>query len=136
MKSMSICKKIFIFVALILVLILLFISYGYINIKYSIGIPCAVNKAFGVYCPGCGLTRAVGAILQLDFVQAFRYNAFSLILIPLIFMIFVTFIWENIFGKISFISKIPTAVWIILFSCFFVYGIVRNFIPILQPEKL
>ena len=135
MKNIGAYKKICIFVGIILGLTLVAIAYEYINLKYNIGIPCAVNKVFGIYCPGCGLTRALGAMLRLDFIQAFKYNVFSLVLIPLIAIVFVTFIWEYIFDRSSFISKIPVAFWIILLGSFFIYGIVRNFIPVLQPTK-
>ena len=128
--------KVFKFVGFIILFILAIMGYGYINIKYNIGFPCAVNKMFGIYCSGCGLTRAGVAMLQLDFYQAFRYNAFSLILIPLLFLVVVGFIWEYVFDKSSFISKVPVAFWIFLFACVFIYGIIRNFIPDLQPMQI
>lgn len=43
---------------------------------------CWFRETFGLYCPGCGGTRMLRAILQLNFYQAFRYN-------PLIFLLLV-----------------------------------------------
>jgi len=42
------------------------------------GIGCVFLYLFGIECPGCGMTRALKCLLQLDLAGAFRYN-------PLIF---------------------------------------------------
>ena len=133
MTDKKIYRKIFIFVSCILVLVGAIIVFGFLNTRYNIGFPCVVNKLFGVYCPGCGLTRAGVAMMKLDFYQAFRYNALSVILLPLLFITIVAFFWEGIFNKSSFVSKIPISFWIVLFLLTLIYGIIRNFIPFLQP---
>ena len=136
MKHKELIGKIGLFIGIIVVLILLAVLYAYLDAKYNLGFSCTLNQLCGIYCPGCGLTRAGIAILQLDFYQAFRYNAFSLIIIPGIFFASVCFIWEVIFDKRSIISKIPIAFWFVLFVAFLGYGIIRNFIPFLQPIDL
>ncbi|MBQ8285684.1 MAG: DUF2752 domain-containing protein [Thermoguttaceae bacterium] len=40
--------------------------------------PCIFRKATGIYCPGCGSTRALRALLEGDFFAALRYNPFSI----------------------------------------------------------
>ena len=45
---------------------------------------CPFHKATGLDCPGCGLTRGVGALLEGDIVGAVQYNA----LIPLYLFVF------------------------------------------------
>ncbi|MCI8483850.1 MAG: DUF2752 domain-containing protein [Lachnospiraceae bacterium] len=46
-------------------------------------IPCVVQSTFGVYCPGCGGTRAAAALLQGDLITSFfchplvLYTAFT-----------------------------------------------------------
>ena len=35
---------------------------------------CKFKEVIGVPCPGCGITRALLCLLQLDFVGAFNYN--------------------------------------------------------------
>lgn len=42
------------------------------------GIGCFIKHFTGIPCPGCGITRALFALLRLDFASAFNYN-------PLIF---------------------------------------------------
>jgi len=36
--------------------------------------PCAIRAATGLYCPGCGGTRALLSMLDHDFRAALRYN--------------------------------------------------------------
>ena len=45
---------------------------------------CPFYSLLGLKCPGCGTQRALHAMLNLDFVQAARYNALLLVALPLI----------------------------------------------------
>lgn len=38
------------------------------------GVGCVFLHFFGIPCPGCGMTRALRALLRLDFAAAFAYN--------------------------------------------------------------
>ncbi|WP_127585605.1 DUF2752 domain-containing protein [Paenibacillus koleovorans] len=49
----------------------------------KLGIPCVFHTWTGLFCPGCGITRAALALLRLDVEQAFRYNALPFLLVPL-----------------------------------------------------
>ena len=49
----------------------------------GIGIPCVFREITGLYCPGCGMTRLVISLLELDPVQAFRYNMLAFFLAPM-----------------------------------------------------
>ncbi|MBQ3014183.1 MAG: DUF2752 domain-containing protein, partial [Clostridia bacterium] len=40
---------------------------------------CLMHRLF-IYCPLCGGTRAVAALLRLDFVAALKYNAFVVLM--------------------------------------------------------
>lgn len=35
---------------------------------------CLFKRLFHISCPGCGITRCFRAILNLDFINAFKYN--------------------------------------------------------------
>lgn len=55
----------------------------YFVIKNQFFLPCLFHEVTGLYCPGCGMTRAMIALLSFDVVSCFRYNA---LLIPLIIL--------------------------------------------------
>ena len=45
---------------------------------------CAFHKLTGLYCPGCGSTRALRRLLRGDLVGAFRYNPLLIVLSPVL----------------------------------------------------
>ena len=47
-------------------------------------IPCIFNMATGLYCPGCGGTRAAHLALNGDLVGALRQNALVVLALPLL----------------------------------------------------
>ena len=95
--------------------------------KFHLFLPCVFHEVTDLYCPGCGMTRAFLAILQLDFYQAIRYNLFS----PIVFVAGI-FLGGNVLykwyegKKSTILQKIPSLVW---YSCLLIlvsYGILRN----------
>ena len=56
-------------------LLALFVGYGLFYNITGYGIPCMLHKTTGLECPGCGLTRAIAAVVRLDFAAAFAYHA-------------------------------------------------------------
>lgn len=56
----------------------LLVAAGYlctVALFYVYKLPCVFQAAFGIPCPGCGMTRAVLAALRLDLAAAFGYHA-------------------------------------------------------------
>ena len=84
--------------------------------KYGIGIPCIFHKVTGLHCPGCGMTRAITSLIELNPYQAIRYNAL-LLLIP-----FYGLYWIL---KMKKIKKADIIVYILLVIVI-IYGILRN----------
>lgn len=50
----------------------------------GLSIPCPIKLVTGKYCPGCGITRMLFALLRLDFQAAFLANRFLFFLLPVI----------------------------------------------------
>ena len=48
----------------------------------DLAIPCMFYKFTGKYCPGCGLTRMILAMLRFDFYTALRQNCLLFFLLP------------------------------------------------------
>lgn len=85
---------------------------------------CPFLKFFHIYCAGCGGTRMILALLQLNFYQAFRWN-------PLMFILFIIGFIYLIFMGIYYIKKkeliVPTIrVGIALLVLLVIYMILRN----------
>ena len=115
-----------------IILFFLLICYYFLNQKLDIGIPCIFHELTGLYCPGCGITRLLFSLFELNFYQAFRSN--PLVFILLILSIFYLLI--KVILKIFNISiTIPNYIYYILLVIIILFGILRN-IPgfeILKP---
>ena len=79
---------------------LLFIFlYKKLKLKiYFFSIPCQIHDVLHLYCPGCGGTRAVRALLNFDISRSFLCNPFVLYLIVVFFYYYICMI-------IDFITK-------------------------------
>ena len=66
-------KKFIIFNIAISALVAGFVLFSYL-VKGKEGFECAFYTFTGLYCPGCGGTRALYAMLRLDILNAVRYN--------------------------------------------------------------
>ncbi|NLN41921.1 MAG: DUF2752 domain-containing protein [Clostridiales bacterium] len=82
-------------------------------------LPCVFNKVTGLYCPGCGMTRAVHSIMHFKFYQAIRYNALVVLIPPLliIYYLLIMFKWDSKYSKAIIYLAIAIAI---------LYGIARN----------
>lgn len=56
--------------------VLAIVALSYLGLSsIGLGIACPIHAATGFYCPGCGGTRAVKAVLRGDLPLAFHDNA-------------------------------------------------------------
>lgn len=86
---------------------------------------CPFYLLTGLKCPGCGSQRAIHQLLHLDIVQAFKYNAFLVLSIPLIVFLLLADILKYRLPKLYILSRNRFLSWGILV---FVVGwwILRN----------
>lgn len=113
--------------------------FYYLNKNYNIGLFCTIYELTGLYCPGCGMTRAVISLLNLDFYQAFRYNAFSIFLLPLLGIYLLTELYSWVFEKENVLfTKTPEWIFIVIVIMLILFGILRNFsaFSFLAPTKV
>jgi len=107
--------------------------YLFLNQTYGVSIPCIFHQVTGYYCPGCGITRAFFSLLQLDVVNAFRYNSLVICMLP-IFLISGGIGYYNwLYDKK--VKNVPDWTWYILILITILFGILRNtdLFSFLQP---
>lgn len=105
-------------------ILITFFSIVIILYYLQIPIPCLFNKITNLYCPGCGLTRMIDALLHFKLIEAFYYNAlvFTLIALFLIYLI-INIISYIIHKKVIMIPKYFSYILIVVAILF---AVLRN----------
>lgn len=130
MKHKSLAKRMTIllpFVAIILYCISDYVRAFMTNLP-----PCSFYTIYHVYCPACGNTRSVTALLQGDILTSLRFN-----IAPITLLLFALFGYIELatysFGKPVRLLPRKLGFYLVLLTFLFLYFIIRNFIPYLTP---
>jgi hypothetical protein len=89
---------------------------------------CLMHRFF-IYCPLCGGTRAVAALLRLDLLSALQYNAFVVLLCFVILALDI-WAWVRYFQKKEPLLHLPTWCWVAACVALVAYFILRNLLMI------
>jgi hypothetical protein len=90
-------------------------------------IPCPFHAATGLWCPGCGMTRAVHRLLRGDVLGALSFNIF----VPLVVLGATIGWWSWLAARawdrpVRWPARTATGWWLALGGTFVVYGVLRN----------
>lgn len=100
--------------------------YAFVCIRFGIGIPCPIHALTGLYCPGCGISRMMLALIRGDFGDMFRYNLVLPFILPVLAVLIVYDEVKYIrYGSIV-AGKIHNSICIIIIAVLLVYGVIRN----------
>ena len=121
-------KRLFLSIAVIFAVCALFLAHHILWRLTGFGIPCPYYKLLGIKCAGCGMTRAVFALLSLDIIGAHKHN---ILIIPMLAYIAwlvggVTLRYAR-HEKYPFDLK-PYAPHFIILTALVLYGTVRIFL--------
>jgi len=88
---------------------------------------CPLYQMTGLWCPGCGMTRATNALLRGDVAAAFGYNLFFPIFLGAIVVGWLAWMRRSL-GKLPLVafSKLPMWLPIALGASLIAFGVVRN----------
>ncbi len=120
-------KKIFTLILIWLVPFFTLFLYYSLYLMFDFSIPCFLHKLTNLYCPTCGITRLLIALLNGNIYEAFKYNQLMFILLPLVIIYFgiLSYLWikNKINRNFIIISKYLLFFVIVLLV---VFGIIRN----------
>ena len=109
---------------------------AYLILRYVTLWPCPSLTLLHIYCPGCGSTRAVAALLHGDLLLALRQDS----VIPVMLLMAVLYYLEfalKVWGVRFRFPVIHNKVFITaLFVCWLIYAVVRNFVPAIAPIEI
>ena len=129
MRNRPILYRIFLYLGCSLGIILVLLMYILLSDGLHINNECEIRRTIGLYCPTCGCSRMVLSIIHFKFYQAFRYNPFVFISLPVLIFVYVKqgicyiFMGKSIKGLDKFV--------IVYFIVIFIFGVLRN-IPALS----
>ncbi len=93
---------------------------------------CSFYNAYDIYCPSCGNTRSVTALLQGDIPSSLRYNIIPVLLALMGILGYIELITYS-FGRHIRLLPRRLSFYLILLAILMVYWIMRNFSPYLTP---
>lgn len=93
----------------------------------GISLPCVFHEVFGIWCPGCGVSRMLFKVYKADFIGAYYENRFLFSTLPFLLAAAVFRIYQYIEQK-PFKKTVWFIVGMIVYAlAFLVYGVLRNF---------
>ena len=102
-------------------------------LHYVTLLPCPSYTLLHIYCPGCGSTRAVGALMHGDVLLSLRQNpaiVVMLLLAALYYLEFALKVWGVRFRIPPLHNWKFIAALLVLWVA---YAVVRNFVPAVAP---
>ena len=123
-NKLKIKRLLIVLISFISILLLSFLYYK-TNKTYHIGFNCIFHEITNLYCPGCGITRAIFSLIEFDIIGAIKYNILIVTVIPLIIVNYLVKIinWINLKEQKEIY---PKTIWNLILIFVILFGILRN----------
>jgi hypothetical protein len=89
---------------------------------------CPIFRYLHVYCPGCGATRAVAALLHFRIADALHYNALVVLLVPTLLAYFAAAYGKAKRDEVFTWPRVPAMGLTALLVMSAAFGVLRNFL--------
>jgi hypothetical protein len=89
-------------------------------------LPCPFHQMTGLWCPGCGLTRATHHLLHGDLAGALSRNLFLPFIVVMAVWSWVTWVQHRLGRPSRGPDAIPKQAWILIGVAVLAFGVVRN----------
>ena len=98
--------------------------------------PCAFHAVTGLWCPGCGITRGVHAMLTGDLGAAIGFNLFTPIVVVAAIVGWITWVQHTRGRTLPWSGRRPPPAWfVVLPAVLVVYAVLRN-LPVAPFDAL
>ena len=87
---------------------------------------CSFKDNYSLYCPACGMTRALKYALKFDFINSFRSNPMFFILLVNLVVTVVLVVRRIRTKKRTHIAKIIMLINIITLLIWIIFAVIRN----------
>lgn len=131
MKKYNVYQKILVCILPIVAAIVMYFAAVFVSENFTFP-ECPSYRFFDIYCFGCGMTRAVIALIHGDILLSLRQNLL-LVVALLVLVLFYTEFVLRVFGKNVRLPIHSTKLLFIFLAFFAVYFVARNFIPAIAP---
>lgn len=89
-------------------------------------LPCPFRILTGLWCPGCGLTRATHHLLRGDVLQAIRFNLFVVVVLGALTAVWMAWMLGSIGRPTNWARRFPVRAQAVAGAVLMAFAVVRN----------